>query len=203
MPRPFMIVSSGQPYSITLSQDLIGSSQFDQRPAAAPASACPVTPGTGSAIVCTAFGAFNTLPTANQPRIPINSLTGPGRFTMNLRLSKTWGFGALPEKSANSFPGGGGGGPHGGPGGGRGDFRSIFGGGAPTNKRYNVTLSLNARNIFNYTNLATPGATLIPPSGTTDAAPSPFFARSNQLAFGPFSSQAASRLLYLQLGFSF
>ena len=194
---PFMIVSAGQPYSITLNQDLIGSSQFNQRPAPAPAGSCPTAPGTGSAIVCTPFGAFNTQPALDQPRIPVNSLTGPARFTMNLRVSKTWGFGALPERAGGNFPGGGGG-----PRGDHGRFGGLFGA-APTNKRYNLTLSVTARNVFNYTNLATPSAALVGPEGTTNAAESPFFAQPNQLAFGPFSSQAASRLLYLQLGFSF
>jgi hypothetical protein len=200
---PFVIATSGQPYSITLNQDLIGSSQFNQRPSFA-ASCTAGNPD----LVETAFGCFNTLPGPTDPRVPVNTLVGPARFTMNLRASKTWGFGAVPERSPGAFPGGGGGGggPRGGPGGGRGPGGGFggFGGAAPTNKRYNLTLSVNARNIFNYTNLATPRGILDPPSATSPIAmESPFFARPNQLAFGPYSSQAASRIVYLQLGFTF
>ena len=199
---PFVIVSSGQPYSITLSQDLIGSSQFNQRPAfASPASLA-------QNVVVTPFGSFDTVPEPGETLVPVNSLAGPARFTMNLRISKTWGFGALPERSANNFPaGGGGGGPRGGPGGGRGGPGGGFGGfggPGPTNKRYNITLSLYGRNIFNYTNVVTPIGVLNPPSATSPTATeSPFFARPNQLLVGPFSSQGASRIVYLQLGFTF
>jgi hypothetical protein len=195
---PFMIVSSGQPYSITLSQDLIGSSQFNQRPAFASAASLPQN------VVVTPFGSFDTIPEPGETLVPINSLVGPARFTLNLRLSKTWGFGSVPERSAGAVPGGGGG-PRGGPGGGRGPGGfGGFGGAAPTKKRYNLTLSVYGRNIFNYTNEATPIGVLNPPSATSPAASeSPFFARPNQLAFGPYSSQSASRLIYLQIGFTF
>jgi len=65
-------------------------------------------------------------------------------------------------------------------------------------------LSVNARNVFNYQDLATPTAVLNPPSASSpQASASPFFARSNQLAQGPYSSVAATRLIYLQLGFTF
>ncbi|HVN10118.1 MAG TPA: carboxypeptidase-like regulatory domain-containing protein [Patescibacteria group bacterium] len=192
---PFMVVSSGQPYSITLSQDLIGSSQFNQRPAFASAASLPQN------VVMTKFGAFDTVPEPGENIVPINSLVGPPRFTLNLRLSKTWGFGNPPERAGESVPGGGG--PGGGPGRGRGGFGGLFGG-APTNKRYNLTFSVNARNLFNYQNLNTPTAVLNPPNESSPVATeSPYFGRSNQLAFGPFSSQSASRLIYLQLGFSF
>jgi hypothetical protein len=79
-----------------------------------------------------------------------------------------------------------------------------MGGGGGTNQRYNLTLSVNARNIFNYENVALPSAVLIPPqtpNGT--ASESGFFGRSNALAGGAFSSTSASRLVYLQLGFTF
>ena len=73
----------------------------------------------------------------------------------------------------------------------------------------NLTFSVNARNITNYTNLAQPNALLNVPTSTlctTDPQAcmnSPFFGTSNSLATGPFSSNGASRLFYLQVGFSF
>jgi hypothetical protein len=79
-----------------------------------------------------------------------------------------------------------------------------MGGGGGTNQRYNLTLSVSARNIFNYENLALPSAVLIPPqTPTAIAAESGFFGQSNALAGGAFSSTSASRVVYLQLGFTF
>lgn len=84
-------------------------------------------------------------------------------------------------------------------------------GGGGTNHRYNLTLSVNARNITNYTNLAQPNALLTVPDvslcggqpGGCDNGISPYFGHSNSLATGPFSSNGASRLFYLQVGFAF
>ena len=79
----------------------------------------------------------------------------------------------------------------------------LFGGGE-TNHRYNVTFSVNARNIFNHVNAQTPSGVLNPP--TTDvpqAFASPFFGLPNQLAKGAFSTNTAPRIIYLQVGFSF
>jgi hypothetical protein len=201
---PFVIASSGTPYSVTLSQDLIGSSQFNQRPAAGATGPC-VTSGS---LVCTPVGNFETLPAPGGPVVPINSLTGPAHFTFNLRVSKTWGFGEKPERAGGGggeAGGGGGGGPRG-PGRGPGGMGSMgMGGlGSATNKRYNLTLTLYARNIFNYTNLSTPTAFLNPPLiAGGNGSISPAFGLSNSLQGGAFSSQSASRVIYLQLGFSF
>jgi hypothetical protein len=65
-------------------------------------------------------------------------------------------------------------------------------------------LSVNARNVFNDVNPATPSAVLSPPmTAGGDASFSRFFGVSNGLATGPFSSGAANRQIYLQAGFSF
>jgi hypothetical protein len=205
---PFLIYTSGSPYSITISRDLIGSSQFNQRPALATAPLDPL------AVVTTKFGTFDTLPQPNdlpelnEKIVPINSLTGPAHFTLNLRLSKTWGFGGETSSGGAGQGGGPGGGrgPGGGGGGSHGGFitQGGMGGGATTNRRYNVTLGLNVRNVFNYENVALPSGVLIPPETPTGTASVPFFfGRSNQLATGPYSSNSASRLVYLQLAFAF
>jgi len=205
---PFLLATSGSPYSVTISEDLIGSSQFNQRPAFASAQS------NSADVVATKFGSFDTIPQPGEKIVPINSLTGPPHFSLNLRASKTWGFGGESSHPASGGdqgggPGGGGRGPGGG-GGGRGGGGGFgmpgggMGGGGGTNQRYNLTLSVNARNIFNYENVALPSAVLIPPqtpNGT--ASESGFFGRSNALAGGAFSSTSASRLVYLQLGFTF
>ena len=65
--------------------------------------------------------------------------------------------------------------------------------GVTTNRRYNLTFSVNARNIFNRVNLA-------PPIGNLD---SPVFGQSIAIAGGPFSSGSANRRIDLQAQFSF
>lgn len=81
-----------------------------------------------------------------------------------------------------------------------------FGGGPATNKRYNLTLSVYSRNIFNYTNAGNITGVLNSPNPSDPASVasiSPFFGRANTLAAGPYSTNGASRLVYLQLGFTF
>ncbi|MGA8221288.1 MAG: carboxypeptidase regulatory-like domain-containing protein [Candidatus Acidiferrales bacterium] len=201
---PFMLYISGTPYDISISKDLIGSSQFNQRPAFASALSNP------SDVVVTRFGSFDTLPQPGETIVPINSLTGPAHFSLNLRLSKTWGFGPETHGAGPGAggPGGGGGGRGGGGGGGgtRGGFgtQGGFGGGAGTNRRYNLTLSIYARNLFNYENVNPPSGVLNPPDTPGGSASVPtFFGRSNNLLGGAFSSTSASRVVYLQIGFTF
>jgi Carboxypeptidase regulatory-like domain len=197
---PFMIASSGVPYNVTIGSDVNGDSLFNDRPTFA-------TDLTRPSVVVTQFGAFDKAPTSEQTIVPINYLTGPAQFTLNLRLSKTFGFGKETGKGGSQGggpPGGPGiGGPGGGgrsPGGGGGGFGgspragmgAIFGP-VTTNHRYNLTLSVNARNVLNRVNLATPIGNLSSPS----------FGQSISLAGGPFSSAAANRKLELQASFSF
>ena len=69
----------------------------------------------------------------------------------------------------------------------------MFGGGSPTNNRYNLTFSVNARNLFNNVNFGTPIGNL----------GSPFFGEANSLAGQPYSSPTANRRIDLQLQFTF
>ncbi len=184
---PFLVASSGSPFNITTSNDLNGDSQFNDRPALAPGASC-----NAPNVYCTSLGTFNAAPTAGETLVPINYATGPSHVTMNMRLSKTFGFGPKLKSGASNQanPGGRGGGPRGGP---------LFGGGGPINmggtsdRRYNFTLSASARNIFNKVNLANPGGVL----------GSPFFDRYNSLQGGPFSTGVAVRRIDLQATFSF
>jgi Carboxypeptidase regulatory-like domain len=200
---PFMIFNSGSPYNVTVGQDLSGDSLFNDRPAFA------VNPS-GSCLSSTAACHY-VIPTSVYTPIPINYLTGPNHFTLNLRLAKTFGFG--PEVGGKNTAqqgggpggggpggGGGGGGPRGGGGGGggggfgRGPGGGGFGGAGPaTSRRYSLTFSVNARNVLNKVNASTPIGTLT----------SSHFGESTNLAGGPFSSQAANRKIELQAMFSF
>jgi len=196
---PFMIFNFGSPYNVTVGQDLSNDSLFNDRPAFGnyPSGSCPFpTPAACSHYVIPAPGHPYT-------PIPINYLTGPSLFTLNLRLAKTFGFGPETGKSGaqpggGGTPGGGGGGPRGG-GGGGGGLGRPGGGGSPfnlgpgSNRRYNLTFSVNARNVLNRVNPA-------PPIGVLS---SPDFGKSIALAGGPFSSPAANRKIELQAMFSF
>ena len=177
---PFVIAQSGYPFNITTGQDLYGINEFNTRPTA---GAC------GSPDVkSTVYGCFNEVAQPGQIGIPINQETAPGRFVLNLRLSKTFGFGEKKEPaargggtSAGTF--GRGPGPHG--------DRGMWGG--ASNNRYNLTFTVNARNVFNNVNVSNPIGDLS----------SPLFGESNGLADRPFSNSTANRLIYLQCLFNF
>ncbi len=190
---PFLILNSGTPYNVTVGQDLAGDLQFNVRPefnTTNPPGAC-----TSPALKC--FYTFSTTPGQAYPQIPVNYLTGPYNFTLNLRLAKSFGFGPEVGGKGGAQPGGGpppgGGGPRGGPGGfGRGGGGG-FGLGPGTTRRYNLTFSVNARNVLNKVNDAVPIGVLS----------SPNFGQSIALAGGPYSSAGANRKIELQAMFSF
>ena len=200
--NPFMLVTSGRPFDITLGQDLNGDSIFNDRPAFA-------APGTGGKV--TPFGTFNTgVPLPGQTIVPINSGTGTASFTLNLRLSKSFGFGPKIDRASAADVSGGPGGPGGpggrggagGPGGGGLGPRGLSGGGgprggpfgaAPATRRYNLTFTVAARNVLNHPNLAMPVGNLN----------SPLFGQSNALMGPPFSSGSANRRIDLQMLFNF
>ena len=195
---PFMVANSGAPFNIITGQDLNGDSIFNDRPSFA-----------SSGGVATDWGTFNLTPGANDPRIPVNLGTSPAQFTLNMRVSKTFGLGPKIETANNNpqqqgdqhrpagggRPGGDGGhgpGPGGMAGGPRGGMGGIFGG-ERTSQRYNLTFSANARNVFNNVNPA-------PPIGNLSSS---LFGQSTALAGGVFNTQSANRRIDLQVMFSF
>lgn len=195
---PFVIASTGSPFNITTGQDINGDLQYTDRPAFATAATVhPIT---------TAYGVFDTNPAAGAAIIPRNYGQGPGQFTVNLRVGRTWGFGERTTSAAGATGGGGGGGMHGGggrggPGGGGmrmgagGGGRGGFDGGS-SGKKYTINLSVSGRNIFNHVNPGTPIGDLS----------SPNFGMSNSIAGGGFGGgggSANNRRLDLQLRFSF
>jgi hypothetical protein len=198
---PFLSAWSGAPFNIQLNQDINGDSFFNDRPAFASSLSNPAN------VDITKYGNFDISPTpaAGTKLIPINYGNGPVLFAMNMRVAKSFGVGPRVEEGRGAVAGGGGG--HGG--GGRGMPGMGLGGAGggphgPTtrlDRRYSITLSAFAHNIFNVVNLAPPNGTLGgPPDGTTD---SPFFGRSNQLASGFFSHGSAVRDFNFQVLFNF
>ena len=208
---PFISFRSGMPFDITTGKDLNGDSYFDDRPMFAPSGSSCTDPN----VKCTKYGNFLLSPVAGTPWVPIprNYVTGPANFSVNLRASRTWGFGEVRTSAAGGTSdrggggGGGGGGPRGG-GGGGGGMRGgggggmrggggpggMFGGGGTTNQRYNLTLSINARNLFNTVNLSTPVGSLS----------SPNFGESLGVAGGGYGgSTANNRRIDMSIRFSF
>jgi hypothetical protein len=198
---PFILANSAAPFNIIVGQDLNGDSIFNDRPALG------TTAGPGGVIKVTPWGTFNTVPIPGQPIAPINTGTATSQFTLNLRLSKTFGLGPKLERGGMANAGGGPGGPRGGGGGGgRGGGlggRGLGGPGGPgggpftfgneTSHRYNLTFSVSARNLLNNVNYAAP-------VGNLD---SPIFGTPNALAGAPFSSGSANRRIDLQMLFTF
>src|SRR5258705_4714512 len=220
--NPFVIVQSGRPFNITLGRDINGDTLNTERPSLAPAGAdCTDTIN----FRCTPFGIFKLTFAPGDVMIPRYYAEGPGSATVNLRVSKTWGFGREGGSSAanqqdrqqqerqgneratmmgggmagRGGPGGGGpgGGGRGGGGGGFGGGGGGFGGGN-SGSRYNLTFSMNFSNLLNHANLDRPVGNL----------GSQLFGQSTSTtAFGGFGcggkSGAYNRRIDVQLPFSF
>jgi len=216
---PFFMVNSGAPYNITTGRDTNGDGYAAERPsllAGVAQQAC----GGGGLLYAPGFGCFNLNPAAGEAVIGRNTARGPWNVNLGMRLARSWSFGGPREGPAEAGPpmlmggprgeggpGGGGrgpggaGGPGGGPGGrimmgggpGGGPPPGLFGGGG--SQRYNLTLSISARNALNHVNFA-------PPSGDLS---SPYFGQYRSLAgFGPFGDGGTfNRKLDIQLRFTF
>ena len=197
---PFVTYFSGRPFNIVIGRDLNGDSLFNDRPAFATDLSRP-------SVRITPYGAFDLDPLPGQTIIPRNFGNGPAFFSVNMRLSKTIGFGEVVNAGGGGAGGGGGrgGGRGGGGRGGRGGGGDIFGGGGgggfggggAAEKRYNMTFSVSAQNLFNRANLFLPVGNLS----------SPFFGESTTSA-GRFggpnaATQGGNRRIELQVRFSF
>jgi hypothetical protein len=181
---PFMVASSGIPFNVTTGTDPYQGNLFNVRPEF----------GTCTSGQVTKYGCFVTPPPAEFPTytpIPSNYVAGPARFVLNLRFSKTFGFGPELEGARNAGSGGpmGGGSFGRGPGGHGG--RGVDAG--ATNRRYGLTFGVIARNVFNNVNFGVPIGNL----------QSPQFGESNSLAGGPYNGGTANRRIDLQVAFTF
>jgi hypothetical protein len=219
---PFVTASSGPPFNIITGIDSNRDRQRTERPSFAGPNANCSSPF----IRCTRLGNFNLQPGPGEQIIPRNYGQGPGSFTVNLRITRTFGFvnkvaasgqgaGAARRGGAGGpggpggprgpmIPGGagGGGGEGRGPGGGGGGMgQGGFGGGGSSEKKYTLNVSLYVQNLLNNVNLA-------PPIGDLS---SPQFGQSQSLAgsFGGFggggggSANAGNRRIYVNLRLSF
>ncbi len=218
--NPFLIANSGKPFNIVLPTDPLNDF-FNQRPTYATASTpaedqvktpwgvmdktgqtgslIPANVGRGPAAVAVnlrvsrgfAFGPEN----GGSSGVNGGGPGGPG------------GPGGGPPGGGDrgggpgGGGGGGGGGGRGGPpggglgpgglGGGPGAMRGMFGGGS--SRRYSLTFSAQALNLFNNIDYGGPNGTI----------GSPRFDRSTTLAGGIFSTGSAARRIFLQATFAF
>jgi len=199
---PVVQASSGQPYTVTLSKDLLGTSVLNQRPGIVSSATCATIQVTGTDY-CTPVGTYNSVPTTGEAIVPVNSLRGPAQFTFNLRVTKTWAFGAKAENAKAGQAGGPGGfgGPQTGFGGagGPGARPGFPGPGGNPGRRnanggYTFTLSANVRNLFNYNNFSAPVGNLN----------STLFSQPESLSTaGPGGSIVTNRQFYFQGTFGF
>jgi hypothetical protein len=117
---PFITAASGQPYDLTLGSDRNGDTVANDRPAFA-------TDLTSPSVVVTRFGAFDTNPHPGQTLVPRNYLRGAPMWLINMRLSRSFGFGKANETHQPGYNG-------------------------PPPHRCGVTLNIETNNILNHLN---------------------------------------------------
>jgi hypothetical protein len=231
---PNIGLRSSTPFNIVTGLDDLGTTVYNQRPAFVPSGstlpACPARPtaSTGACIetvnnpgLMARIGNINSFvlnPTPGMKIIPVNYGNAYPQFNVNMRISRTWGFGEKTQtarqrqqqqqdggaggggrgpgfgQAAGGRPGGGGAGGRGGGGGGG----MPGGGGDSSGRKYSLTASMMFHNMFNTVNKGTPVGSLL----------SPEFGEPLSQASGGFggpggAAQAFNRRIDLSLRFSF
>jgi hypothetical protein len=199
---PFIVATSGRPFNITRGIDLNGDALFTERPTFAElADRCSEL-----GIVANYCNIGGNDPDAIIPR---NYGNGPGSFTVNLRISKNFGFGGDGEGPAAGQTGGGpggrgdrgGGGNRGGGGPGMRGGPVMMGGGGfgggERRKPYNLNIGINFSNLLNNVNFGSPVGNMA----------SSRFGQSTSIAggfggFGQGGGGTANRRIELQARFS-
>ena len=208
---PNITANSAPPFNITSGVDEYGDSLFNARPAFVPAGfsgpACTAALA-NSGVACIAstpkYGNFVINPTPGMSVIPANYGVGFAQINVNMRISRTWGFGEATTAAPNPNRRGGAGGPPGGrvPGFGGGGGRGPAGGGGgggffggdTSGKRYTLTLGLFVRNIFNTVNPGLPEGDLLSPR---------FGETLSLVTAGQGATQSANRRMEINLRFGF
>jgi carboxypeptidase family protein len=119
---PLVTLQSGPPFDITAGSDLYGTTLFNARPGIA---ADPSKPG----LIQTGYGLLDPHPDPGEKLLSRNFGRGPGQMMVNLRVARTFGFGA-ERKSAKAG--------------------GLFA--APSERRYSLIVAMAFRNILNHTN---------------------------------------------------
>ena len=185
--NPFIVYSSGRPFNIVTGRDTNGDGLFTERPAFATAQTDPAD------LRKTRFGEFDLSPAAGQELIPRNYGMGPGFFSVNLAISRSFMFGNVPAPPAAS-----GAAPGGAPTAGAPAGAAKPANGPTPEKRYTLTFSVNIQNLLNHTNLATPVGNLSSPRFGESTA------TAGSFGFGPSGSAGAgNRRIQVQVRFGF
>jgi hypothetical protein len=202
--NPFMMAQSGRAYNWVSPYDLTGDNFGNNRPSLIDptnvANTCSAQlPSETPRYVQTTYGCFDLIPGAGESIIPGSKGNGPAAVAVNLRVSRAFGIGPKLQ-NANSQQGGGPGGGMGmrgmmgpmmgGPGGGRG---MMGGGGAGVDRKYSLTFSAQALNLFNNIDYGQP-------IGTVSSSK---FGQSTSLAGGMFSTSSAARRVFFMAAFQF
>jgi hypothetical protein len=186
---PFVVMQSGAPFDITAGNDAYGTTLFNARPGIATDLSKP-------GLIQTKYGLLDPNPGRGETILSRNYGRGPGQYNVNLRISKTIGFGR--ERGAAAGTGGG----------------SVSGAGAAmqavtgrglggligtpsTSHRFNVSIGISIRNLLNHTN----------PGPIIGNITSPYFGTANQIAGAQnaegFYETANNRRLESQIKFTF
>ncbi len=171
----FLAATEGRPYNITTGADNNGDTIYNDRPAFATDLSRP-------SVVRTAFGNFDTAPTAGQQVIPYNYGHGPSFVSLQTRLEKSFKFGPRPAAPAGVA----------------GDPSTPAGGGPNTkapkpDPKYQLSFAVEAQNVTNHTNGGQPVGVLT----------SPNFGRYIDIANFFSSNTAANRSIDAALMFHF
>jgi hypothetical protein len=121
--NPLVTFLTGAPFDITTGGDPYGTTIYTARPGL---GADPSKPG----LIQTRYGLLDPNPSPGEKVLGRNSGRGPFQIMANLRVSKTWGFGAEKEQDKTSQP-----------------FFS-----SPASRRFNITAGISARNLLNHNN---------------------------------------------------
>ena len=212
--NPMIMANTGRPFNIITGLDDNGDGIINDRPAFADSN----TPAAD--LVQTPFGNFDLRPKPGQTIIPRNYAEGPGFFTVNLRVGRSFSFGDLPgaaerrrqlaeqkkqdqQRGGSSNRGGASSAAS------RGSAPQVMGGmgggmmiqmGGPSGaegKRYTMNFSLNFINLLNRTNLGTPVGNLRSANFGESLFPAFTF------GFGGGNSNAGNRRVQASVRFSF
>jgi hypothetical protein len=86
---PFVILQSGMPFNIVTSQDIYGDTVLTARPGFAASG----TPG----VIATSYGFLDPTAAEGEKLVPRNYGRGPGLYSVNLRLARTFRFGEVRQ----------------------------------------------------------------------------------------------------------
>jgi Carboxypeptidase regulatory-like domain len=182
---PLIIAATGAPFNIISGVDTNGDSLFLDRPAFAADLSRP-------SVRQTPFGNFDLQPLPGAQIIPRNYGFGPGYFSVNLRVTKTFGFGSLPQPQAQAQAR-----PANGAAPAANAARPAANTARSEDKPYRLIIALAATNLFNRTNQGQPIGNLSSPLfGTSNS-----ISQAGQNIFGP--SAASNRTIGVRVQFTF